>query len=207
MTGTITALTLQKRDKERVNVFLDGAYAFSLGLNAALGLKRGQYLSPADSARLQREDEAQRAYHAALRLLGYRPRSRAEIEQRLGQKGYAAAAIAAALERLHLKQYVDDEAFARHWLDQRNRFRPRGRRALDHELRQKGVDRDTIDRVLTEVDEAPSAWRAIEAKLHRWQGLEQTAARKKMMGFLSRRGFTYETARLVCERAIREMGL
>jgi regulatory protein len=206
MTGTITAMSLQKRDKERVNVFLDGAYAFSLGLNAALGLKRGQHLSPADCERLQREDEAQRAYHAALRLLGYRPRSQAEIEQRLGQKGYTAAAIAAALRRLRLKQYVDDEAFARHWLDQRNRFHPRGRRALGYELRQKGVDRDTIDRVLSDVDEATSAWHAIEAKLHRWQGLEQSAVQKKIIGFLHRRGFTYETARLVCERAIREMG-
>ena len=202
MTGTITALTLQKRDKERVNVFLDGTYAFSLSLNAALGLKRGQHLSPADIERLQGEDEAQQAYLYALRLLAYRPRSRVEMEQRLRQKGYAAAAIAAALERLRAKNHLDDEAFARYWLDQRERFRPRGARALGYELRQKGVDRETIDHVLTDVDEATLAWQAVASKLDRWRGLEPVALRKKIMGFLHRRGFAYDTARRVCQRAL-----
>jgi regulatory protein len=204
MTGTITALTLQKRDKERVNVFLDGTYAFSLSLNAALGLKRGQSLSAADIERLQGEDEAQRAYLYALRLLAYRPRSQAEMEQRLSQKDYAAAAIVAALERLRAKNHLDDEAFARYWLDQRQRFRPRGARALGYELRQKGVERETIDHVLTDIDEATLAWQAVAGKLDRWRGLEPLALRKKMMGFLSRRGFAYDTARRVCQRALEE---
>jgi regulatory protein len=206
MPGTITALTLQKRDKERVNVFLDGTYAFSLSLNAALGLKRGQSLGAADIERLQGEDEAQRAYLYALRLLAYRPRSQAEMEQRLSQKDYAAAAIAAALERLRAKHHLDDEAFARYWLDRRQRFRPRGARALGHELRQKGVDRETIDHVLADVDEATLAWHAVAGKLNRWRGLEPLALRKKMMGFLSRRGFAYDTARRVCQRALEEAG-
>jgi regulatory protein len=204
MTGTITSLTIQKRDKERVNVFLDGAYAFSLSLDAALGLKRGQYLSPADIERLQGEDEAQRAYLYALRLLAYRPRSAVEMEQRLRQKDYTASSIAAALERLRAKNHLDDEAFARFWLDRRERFRPRGARALSYELRQKGVDRETIDHVLTDVDEAALAWNAVAGKLPRWRGLEPLALRKKIMGFLSRRGFAYDTARQVCQRALEE---
>lgn len=202
MTGTITALTLQKRDKERVNVFLDGAYAFSLSLNAALGLKRGQHLSPADIERLQGEDDVQRAYLYALRLLTYRPRSEAEMAQRLRQKDYSASSIAAALERLRAKHQLDDEAFARYWLDQRERFRPRGARALGYELRQKGVDRATIDHVLTDVDEVALAWHAVAGKLERWRGLEPVALRKKVLGFLSRRGFAYDTARRVCQRVL-----
>lgn len=200
MTRTITALTIQKRHKERVNVFLDGAYAFSLSLYAVGPLKRGQCLSQVDIARLQSADEAHRAYHHALRLLGYRPRSQAEVERHLHQKGYSVDAISAAIERLLVKRYVDDAAFARYWLESRGRFRPRGVRALRYELRQKGLDNDLIDSVLTALDEEASAWAAIEKKLERWRTLDQAAYRKKVMGFLSRRGFAYGTVRAICQK-------
>lgn len=201
MMKTITALSVQKRNQERVSVFLDGEYAFSLGLDAALVLKRGQKLSRADIEQLQREDEGLRAYHNALRLLSYRPRSRLEIERHLRQKGYEAEAIDVAMARLVANRYVDDEAFARSWLNRRERLRPRGARGLSHELRQKGIEREIIDEVLTELDEAASAWSAIEGKMHRWRGLDQMAFRKKVMGFLSRRGFAYDTIRKTCKKA------
>ena len=201
MSATITALRIQKRDKERVNVFLDGEYAFSVSLNAALALHRGQHLSQTDVDRLQREDEVHRAYHHAVRLLGYRPRSRLEIERRLRQKDYSAEAIGAAIERLLANQRLDDAAFAQSWLDNRERFRPRGARALRYELRQKGIDNSTINEALTGLDEDALAWAAVEGKIDRWRTLDQSDFRKKMMGFLSRRGFNYATIRTVCQRA------
>jgi regulatory protein len=201
MTQTITALTIQKRNKERVSLFLNGEYAFSLSLNAAFALKRGQCLSPADIERLQCEDEAHRATQHALHLLGYRPRSRVEIERHLHKKDYTPDAICAAIERLAAKQYVDDDAFARYWLEHHERYRPRGARAIGYELRQKGVDKEIIDNVLIELDEEASAWAAIERKLNRWRELDQATFRKKAMGFLSRRGFGYDTIRVVCQKA------
>jgi regulatory protein len=201
MSATITALRIQKRDKERVNVFLDGEYAFSLSLNAALALKRGQALSPADVDRLQREDEIHRAYHHAIRMLGYRPRSRLEIQRRLRQKDYSAEAIDAAIERLLATQRLDDAAFAQSWLDNRERFRPRGAHALRYERRQKGIDPSTINEALTDLDEDALAWAAVEGKIDRWRTLDQNAFRRKVMGFLSRRGFNYATVRAVCQRA------
>jgi regulatory protein len=201
MTKTITALSVQKRNQERVSVFLDGQYAFSISLNAALSLKQGQQLSQLDIERLQREEGGLRAYDNALRLLGYRPRSRLEVERHLRQKGYEAEAIDAAMARLVANRYVDDEAFARSWLNHRERLRPRGARGLSHELRQKGVEREIIDEILTELDEEASAWAAIEGKMHRWHGLDQMAFRKKITGFLSRRGFAYDTIHKTCQKA------
>ncbi len=201
MTKTITAMSVQKRNKERVSVFLDGEYAFSLGLNAALGLKRGQELSQADIEQLGSEDDVLRAYNHALRLLGYRPRSRVEIERHLRQKGYEAEAIDAAMARLVANRHIDDEAFARSWLNHRERLRPRGARGLSHELRQKGVEREIIDDVLTDLDEETSAWAAIEGKMHRWRGLDQMAFRKKITDFLGRRGFAYDAIRKTCDKA------
>jgi hypothetical protein len=59
---------------------------------------------------------------------------------------------------------------------------------------------------LADVDEATLAWHAVAGKLNRWRGLEPLALRKKMMGFLSRRGFAYDTARRVCQRVLGEAG-
>ena len=205
MTQTITNLTRQKRDTTRLNVFLDGMYSFSLSMEAARGLQRGQELSPADIARLQREDEAHRAYVQALRLLGYRARSEGEITRALQQKGYATEAIDAAMARLQDQRYVDDETFARAWLEHRGRFRPRSVRALRYELQQKGIDRETIDHVLSDVDEDAAAWNAVAGKLDRWRALDQETLRKKVMGLLSRRGFSYDTLRTVW-RKVREQG-
>ncbi len=201
MTGTITALRYQKRDKERVNVYLDDTYAFSLSLNAALGLKRGQLLTEADTQRLLSEDEVNRAYLQGLRWLSYRPRSQTEIERKFQQKEYSADAISAAIARLRSKSYLDDTAFARTWMENRERFRPRGARALRYELRQKGVDSSTINDVLADLDEEASAWAAIERKIDRWSKLDQADFRKKAMGFLSQRGFNYSTVRAISTKA------
>ena len=201
MTQTITALTLQKRNTARVNVFLDGAYAFSLSVDGSVGLTRGQHLSPADVERLQSEDEGSRAYHHALRLLGYRQRSQVEVARHLRQKGYTAPAIDAAIARLLAHHYLDDAEFARAWVEHRERSRPRGARALRYELRQKGVDASSIDSAVAALDEDASAWVAVESKLERWRGLGRSEFDKKVMGFLSRRGFGYSTIRTVCRKS------
>ncbi|MEZ4682321.1 MAG: hypothetical protein R2932_49765 [Caldilineaceae bacterium] len=84
--GTITRLQIQKKSKERVNVFLNGEYAFSLALSLAMGLKKEQMLSAAEVKALLADDEVKRAYAAAVNLLGYRARSTSEVAQRLQQR-------------------------------------------------------------------------------------------------------------------------
>ena len=201
MGGTITALRVQQGNRERVSVFLDGEYAFGVSLPIALELRKGQVLADAEIGRLQAEDGRERAYQQAVRYLGIRPRSRAEIARYLRDKGYDEECANHTLARLEQQGYVDDEAFARFWLDNRARFRPRGEQALRYELRQKGVEQDAVDAALTDLDEAAAAWSALEPRLSRWQGLARESFYKKAMDFLARRGFGYATARSTCDRA------
>ena len=86
-------------------------------------------------------------------------------------------------------------------LDNRERFRPRGRQALRYELRQKGITDEIIDTVLTDLNEDELAWTAVENKLYRWKNLPEQDLKKKIVGFLSRRGFNYETANKAFDRA------
>ena len=202
MAGTITALEFQKGNKERVNVYLDGVYAFGLSaVIAATHLRRGQVLSDAEIATLQALDEQERAYEQVLRFLRYRPRSRAEVERYLQRKRFAEEIITRVMTRLQDAGYLDDEAFARFWVENRQHFRPRSRRALGIELRQKGVEREVVQEVVSEQDDEEAAWQAIEARLSRWSALSQEQLRRKLSDFLARRGFHYETIHAVYRRA------
>ena len=204
MPGTITALKLQQNNKERVSIFLDGQFAFGVTLDVAAGLHQGQHLSDGEIEALRTQDDIDKAYAAALHYLAARPRSCSEVEQRLEQKGHAPEAIAAAIERLKDRRYVDDEMFAAFWVDNRSRFRPRSAAALRQELRQKGVDNDTIRQALDELDEEEAAWAAVEGKLSRWQELEKAQFEQKVVAFLARRGFHFEIARRTAARAWQE---
>ncbi len=201
MGGQITALKFQKRSQERVNVFVDGQYAFAVKALTAARLKKGQYLSDAEIEQLKSEDERDKAYNQAIRFLGYRPRSRVEIKRHLEGKKYSPELVNETIDRLQREQYLDDEAFVRFWLADRARFRPRGRRGLYYELRQKGIAEEVIEAALADLPEYELAWSAVESKLPHWQKLAEEELKKKLLGFLSRRGFSYEVAYEVLERA------
>jgi regulatory protein len=204
MAAAITALKVQKKNPERVSVFLDGAFAFGVTLDVAARLRKGQQLSDAEIAELRTNDEVDKAYQAALHFLAARPRSRAEVMRRLSEKGHAPEAIDAALERLAARSYVDDAAFAAFWVENRSRFRPRGVAAIAHELRQKGVEGEAIRAALTEIDEERAARAAIERQLDRWRALTKAEFEQKIIAHLARRGFSFEIVRKVVQHAWEE---
>ncbi|GAB4444335.1 MAG: RecX family transcriptional regulator [Anaerolineae bacterium] len=205
MAGTITKLEIQKKNKERVNVYVDDSFALAVSLNVALGLKKGQFLGDAEIEQLRRQDERHKAYDRALFYLGFRARSRAEMERYLRGKEFLPETIEATLTRLAAEGYLDDAAFAQSWTGSRQRTRPKSRRALRHELRQKGVDREAIEAALADMDEAEAAAAALGAKLRQWQHLDEETYTKKAMGFLSRRGFSYSVARAAVEAGRRQI--
>ncbi len=200
MAGTITRLEAQRRNKERVSVYIDEEFAFGVDVMVALTLHKGQQLSDAEIAQLQAADEVHRAYLSAVRLLAIRPRSQAEIERRLREKGFAAEVVAAAVERLQREQLVDDAEFARYWSENRSLFRPRSVRALRYELRQKGVSSEDMEDALEAVDDDEAAWAAVQPRIERWQRLPPEVYQQQVLNFLARRGFAYPTARRVWNR-------
>lgn len=193
--ATITTLEVQKRDKERVNVYLDGEYAFSLTLVEAVLLHKGQELSPAEIDALREADSVNRAVDKAARFLAYRPRSEHEVRHNLVGKGFSETTIDAAIARLHALQYLNDTAFARYWLENRSTFKPRGPRALRYELRQKGVADSIIESVLVDVDVDQVAYKAASNQARRLRGHDRQTFGTKLSAFLQRRGFDYGTIR------------
>ncbi|MFQ5576732.1 MAG: RecX family transcriptional regulator [Anaerolineae bacterium] len=204
MAGTITALTVQKKNKERVNIYLDGAFALAVSLNAALTLKKGQHLTDQHIARLKYNDRLDTAYRRSLNYLSYRARTQHEVAQYLQKKETPEAIITRVIERLAAHNYLNDAEFGRAWVETRSRLNPKGKQALRFELKRKGLGEQDITQALSDLNENTLAWQAITKKLPQWQRLDKANFRKKLTGYLTRRGFNYQTINATLARAWQE---
>jgi regulatory protein len=197
--GEITAITSQQHDPNRVSIFLDGEFAIGLSreLAAREGLAVGMRLTAERAAEIAAREEVGKATDRAIALLARRPRSVREVRDRLRQKGFTDATIDAAIEKLEGWDYVDDEDFARYWVENRETHKPRGRRLLEQELRQKGVARDVIQETLDEadLDERGSAVDLARAKLRSYGSLDPALARRRLGAYLGRKGYDFSTIR------------
>ena len=194
MNRRISAVTLQQKNPQRMNIYLDGEYAFGLSRIVAAWLEVGQELSEEKVASLLAEDAIEVAYQKALHFLGYRPRSSAEVRQNLTKRGISDDLVEQTVTRLQQAGLVNDQEFASAWVENRNTFQPRSRSALRMELHRKGLNDEVIQPVLDEQVEEPALARVAARKYaRRLAGLEWPEFRRKLGGFLARRGFSYDT--------------
>lgn len=203
--GRVTAIEPQVKRPNRLNLYIDDHFAMGLSVYAAAGVRTGQDLSRADLERLARAEALEQAREAALRFLEIRPRSEQELRRQLAKKKYPEDIITQVIARLSDVQLVDDKDFARYWVENREGFKPRSKRALRYELRQKGVAADEIANAVGQVDERDSAYRAARAKALRWKDLDAQTFREKLSGFLARRGFDYGVTRETVNRLWQEI--
>lgn len=191
----ITAL--ERRPKKRLmELFVDGRLVAALSpeVCARFDLRVGGEISPQRLEEARGDQALHTALSAALRLLAHRPRSEREVRQRLLRKGVPGEAVDATVHRLRQLRLVDDEAFSASWVESRERTSPRGRRLLAAELMGQGVKRATAVRAAAAVDEAAAAVRAAENRARALASLPWPEFRRRLHGFLLRRGFDSETA-------------
>jgi regulatory protein len=173
-----------------VNVFLDGEFAFGLARLVAANLKIGTWLSDEEVAELTSVDGLERAHGRALDYLSYRPRSEAELRDYLLEKEFPESVVEEVLARLNRVGLVDDAEFARSWIDNRARFRPRGGRMLRYELQQKGVASETIEEALDDYDELAAVRKVAQEQARRLRHLPPDKFRRRLYARLARRGFS-----------------
>ena len=204
---TITALRETKR-RGRVNLFLDGRFAFSISadLVSSEGLRCDKVLTDDEIASLSNSDQYQRCLDAALSFLSYRPRSASELQIKLQKRGFAKETQVKVMESLSAKGMLNDAEFARFWTDNRESFSPRSQRMTRMELQKKGVPKEAIDEAVAAIDEADSAYRAASSRVRslRWSDYDQF--RRRLGGYLQRRGFGYSVVGSTLEKLWREVG-
>lgn len=199
----ITALKNQVRDKNRVNVFVDGKYRFSLDITqvAELGIKNGAEYTEDELVQLENESQFGKLYTRSLEYALVRPRSLREMRAYLYRKtrdtrtktgdirkGVSSELTERVFQRLLDKGYLDDEKFARFWVENRNVRKGTSFRKLQAELQAKGVERSIVDRVIGSTDRIEhDELRKVIAKHARRYDDEQ-----KLIAYLARQGFRYD---------------
>jgi regulatory protein len=191
MTRIITAIEKQKKDPQRVNIYLDEEFAFGLAGYLAAWLQVGQILSEEKINKLISEDLLESAVQKALHFLSFRPRSTSEVRKNLANRDIPENVIEETIDQLQKKAVLDDLKFAEDWIENRTDFRPRSRSALRMELRLKGIPDDVIQTALEDVDDEALTFQAAQKYLRRLTGLNKLEFRKKLSAHLARRGFSF----------------
>ncbi len=189
----VTALRSRIGRGKRVNVYLDGRFAFSLEAEVALteGLKVGQELTGEYISTLGKADDFQRCLNAAMRYLSYRPRSEFELRERLYRRNFDDESINGVVARLKELALVDDREFAKFWRDNRRAFSPRSSSLTKLELRRKGVAEEVISQVVNPDSDGEGAYRAALGKARQLPVSDYQSFRHRLGEYLRRRGFNY----------------
>ena len=204
----ITALRTGRGRGKRVNIFLNGKFAFSLEAEvvAKEGLQTEQMLSAERIEALARSEHFHRCLNAAIHYLSHRPRSESELQQRLCQRGFDDETQEVVISKLKEKGLVDDMAFAQFWKENRESFSPRSQQLTKVELRQKGVASDIIDQVIETIDDEDSAYQAAQRKASSLPQYDYQKFYRRLGEYLKRRGFSYGVINHTIERLWQDQG-
>lgn len=193
----ITAIKQQVKIKGRYSLYVDGKYAFSLSESALLAqsISVGQELDDAQLQDFKELSGFDKVYGLALRYVAMRPRSQWEIETYLRRKDLDETASAQIIEKLAKLSLIDDEAFAKAWVNHRRIVRQTSKRRLSMELKQKHIASDIIEKVLREeeVTDKDELRKLVDKKRTRYPD------KTKLMQYLARQGFSYDDIKSALE--------
>ena len=206
----ITGISVQAKNKNRVNVSVDGKYRFSLDIFQVgeLGIKVGKEVSEKELLAIESEGQFSKLYMRALEYCMMRPRSTKEMRDYLWKKtlskkyktrtgdikdrpGVAPALTERVLTRLIEKEYVNDESFARWWVEYRNQTKGASLRKLQAELAAKGISRDIAEKIFADSsrNDDDELQKVIAKKQKRYPD------QQKFMAYLLRQGFSYDSVK------------
>lgn len=213
----ITAIQPQKKDPTRVNIFLDGQFAFGVSRESQIvnKLKINENLSQDQIQKLIFQDQVERLYNKAIKFLSYRPRSEKEIRDNLLQKLYKTdkgdeekknfgTSIDDVIEKLKKVGQVNDQEFTTWWVEQRTGFKKLSPRVIKGELWKKGIAKEMIDETLAEnsVDPYQLAFEAATKKVSSYKRLQSEEFKIKMGRFLGSRGFNWDVIKKVVDTLV-----
>jgi len=200
----ITKIEPQKKNPKRRSIFLDERFAFGLDEEVVYkyGLKTGQELEQKKIDQIIEAETKKEAKEIALRFLSYRMRSEKEVRDKLKKKEFAQSLIDEVIKDLKRVNLIDDNEFASAFVRDRISNSPRGKILLKQELWKKGIKKEVIEKVLKEYfkgenEELILAKELLQKRKKRYEGLDQNVAKRRLMSFLLRRGFSYDIVKQV----------
>jgi regulatory protein len=202
----ITAITVQKRNPDRVNIYLDGEYGLSLSRLVAAWLEPGKVLNQQQIDELVEGDTKEKVLQSALKLVDFRSRTERELKDKLSKKGFDQEKIEGVLVKLRESRIVQDDRFAESWVENRNNFHPRSQRLIKYELKNKGITEEVIEEALkNSADDEALAYNAAIKMRNRYSGFDWQVFQKKISAYLLRKGFSYDVVSSTVKKVWQEL--
>ncbi len=201
----ITKLEIQKKNKNRISIYINGTYALGVDKKIATlhGLMEGKVIDKEELKKTIRDEEQNKANNYAISLLSYRSRSEKEIENKMKGKGYDLDIIEDTLNFLRKYNYINDKNFAHEFTMEKSK--KYGRKRIKIELGQKGISDNIVDNVIDNIDEGGEYDLALELankKMKSYINDDRKAVYRKLGAFLGRRGFDYDIIRNVINKVL-----
>lgn len=194
-TPRITEIRNVAKGRQRLIALSDGReFVFSDEACERTAVAEGIEASTGLLEELDRAEQRVIAHEAALRLLANRPRSEKEMRTRLAMRGCEPGVVEDEIARLGRAGLLDDQKFARAWVEDRKRVSPRGRRMLRYELLGRGIDPESVDLVTDGIDDRETALSLARSRVRGAIVSDYETFMAKVGGFLRRRGFDYSVA-------------
>jgi len=191
----ITSAVKQKNNPEMIRIYINDVYAFSMPAEEyyRMNLYERTELSQEDINFINDEINAKLAKQMSIRMLALKDRSENEIKNKLTQQGFDNEVIDKTILQLKSMGYINDMLYTRKYISDRLKLKPKSKRALFFELKRKGISDDTIEEALdeTQLDEPLLAYRLAKKKYGKYDVFE-LAIQRKIVSFLSHRGFSYD---------------
>lgn len=147
-------------------------------------------------------------FNKVLNFLSYRARSEYEISYYMLRKSWPEEIQKNIIDKLKLLKLINDEDFARQWIASKSSFHPEGKTLLKIELRKKGIDKETIERLLSEersnTTEEVLAEKIARQRLEKLKNLDLKQKKEKLYGFLGRRGFSSGLAVKIIDKLLKK---
>lgn len=199
----ITSIEVQKRNKERVSIFVDGEYAFSLHAEIIYkyGIKSGDEITSDFIENISKVEEQKQANAYALNLISRAFKTEKQIRTKMKDKGFEETYIDKTIDMLKDYKYIDDTLYTKNYISDSVNFTKSGKNKIKTKLYQKGVDSETIKEMIDElVDDEQQFNAALEIGAKKYKNIRETDIRKKnqkLMSFLQYRGFSFDIIKKV----------
>ena len=188
----ITAIKQQVKDHGRYSVFVDGSFAFGISEAALIesGITNSQEISNVELQQFKNDAEVDKAYNKALSLIARRLRSEWEIREYLSKKNYPIDHVDHIIMRLYKRNWLDDESFARMWVENRRLLKSASARRIAQELKSKHVHEDIIRKVLEEDTHEEKG--ILSELILRKRKQTRYQDDDKLLAYLVRQGYNYQ---------------
>lgn len=204
--GFVTGLEMNIA-KNKARLYIDGSHVLTLSAEVALRhrLKTGMEISESHLQSLREDEEIYCCGQAAYRLLAFRARSEKELRDRLTRKGFSPGTVGKSLDSLKACGLVNDAEFGRQWVENRQNFKPQSAFLTRRELKEKGLSEDIIEKAVKNHNDYENALLAARPKVMKNKDVDYAVFRRRICGFLQRRGFGYGVIKPVADQLWKEL--